>query len=238
MRVLIADDEPFARDRLRQLLLAHPEFELIAEAGDGAETLRLTASLKPDLLFLDIQMGGTSGLDVAACLPLPRPAIIFCTAYEQHAVDAFELQVVDYLLKPVSRARLAQSLQRLSSKQPQPPTHTPLAYLTRLLVRTGNHYTVVPAAQVCCFEALDGLTRLTTLDGHHHWLDLSLQELDTQLDPRRFYRISRNAILWLGAILELHPLPGGAAEAVLRQGARFEVSRRRYRGLVTAIEKA
>lgn len=237
MRVLIADDEPFARDRLRQLLLAHPEFELIAEAGNGAEALRLTASLKPDLLFLDIQMPGTSGLDVAACLPLPRPAIIFCTAYEQHAVDAFELQVVDYLLKPVSRARLAQSLQRLTA-EPPPPTHTAPAWLNRFLVRTGDHYTVVPAAQVCCFEAIDGLTRLSTLDGHHHWIDLSLQELDAQLDPRRFYRISRNAILWLGDILELHPLPGGAAEAVLRRGARFEVSRRRYRGLVSAIEKA
>ncbi len=237
MRVLIADDEPFARDRLRQLLLAHPTFELIAEAESAAEAIRLASSLQPGLLFLDIQMPGTSGLDVAACLPHPRPAIIFCTAYEQHAVDAFELQAVDYLLKPVSRARLAQALQRLNAEPPlaAPPLPT---YLTRFLVRTGSHYTVVPAAQVCCFEAIDGLTRLTTLDGHHHWIELSLQELDGQLDPRRFYRVSRNAILWVGDILELHPLPGGAAEAVLRRGGRFEVSRRRYRGLVGAIEKA
>ena len=113
MRVLIADDEAPARTRLRQMLAAHPDVEIAGEAETGAQAMELAAELKPDLLLLDIQMPGSTGIDVAACLPEPRPHIIFCTAFDQYAVDAFELHAVDYLLKPISRARLAQALDRV-----------------------------------------------------------------------------------------------------------------------------
>jgi two-component system LytT family response regulator len=242
MRVLIADDEAPARDRLRQLLAAHSHFEIVAEAESGEEAIQLAESAKPELLLLDIQMPKGSGLDVAACLPSPRPAIIFCTAYDQHAVDAFELNAIDYLLKPVSRARLAQSLDRLGSRMTQDSEgrldrilHS-RGGLTRFLVRRASHYLVVPAASAEYFESVDGLTRLVTGSGQSHWIDPSLQDLEERMDSRIFFRISRSAVVNLSAVIELHPLPGGSAEVLLKGGARIEVSRRRTRDLLKALE--
>src|ERR671912_580379 len=117
IRILIVDDEQPARDRLRQLLAAESDVEIVGEAEDGVQTLERVSELVPDLLLLDIQMPGLSGLEVAASLGRPRPAIIFCTAYDQYAVDAFELQAVDYLLKPVNRARLQAALNRVRHKR-------------------------------------------------------------------------------------------------------------------------
>jgi two-component system LytT family response regulator len=113
IRTLVIDDEQPARERLKQLLGAHPDIEVVGEADDGVEAAEKIAELSPDLLLLDIQMPGASGLDVAASLGRPRPAVIFCTAYDQYAVDAFELSALDYLLKPVNRARLAAALDRV-----------------------------------------------------------------------------------------------------------------------------
>jgi two-component system LytT family response regulator len=113
MRVVIVDDEAPARARLRQMLAAHADLEISGEAETGVQAMEMAVALRPDLLLLDIQMPGSSGIDVAASLPEPRPHVIFCTAYDQHAVDAFELHAVDYLLKPISRARLAQALDRV-----------------------------------------------------------------------------------------------------------------------------
>jgi two-component system LytT family response regulator len=245
MRVLIADDEVAARDRLRQLLDAHPRFEVVAEAENGTQAMELAASTDPDLLILDIQMPGGSGLDVAACLPAPRPAIIFCTAYAQYAVDAFELNAADYLLKPVSRARLAQALERVYA----PAVNGPEAgqdravqgkkeCLSRFLVRSGSHYLVVPATRAAYFDSVDGLTRLVTDSGQSYWVDPPLQELEARIDARQFFRISRSAIVSLAAVAELRPFPGGAAEVLLKGGARLEVSRRRVRDLVSILEKS
>src|SRR5688572_27031843 len=113
IRTLLIDDEQPARERLKQLLAAHPDVEVVGEAGDGIEAAEQIAELTPDLVMLDIQMPGASGLDVAASLGQPRPAVIFCTAFDQYAVDAFELSAIDYLLKPVNRARLASALDRV-----------------------------------------------------------------------------------------------------------------------------
>ena len=118
IRTLLIDDEQPARERLRQLLAAHHDVEVVGEAEDGLEAAEKIAQLTPDLVLLDIQMPGASGLDVAASLGKPRPAVIFCTAFDQYAVDAFELSATDYLLKPVNRARLAAALDRVR-RQPR-----------------------------------------------------------------------------------------------------------------------
>src|SRR6187431_1840302 len=115
IRTLVIDDEQPARERLKQLLSAHPDVEVVGEADDGVQAAETIAELAPDLVLLDIQMPGASGLDVAASLGKPRPAVIFCTAFDQYAVDAFELSALDYLLKPVNRARLAAALDRVRS---------------------------------------------------------------------------------------------------------------------------
>ena len=146
-RVLLIDDEEPARDRLRRLLAPFADLEVVGEAGDGEEAIERILELQPDLVFLDIQMPGCSGLEVAASLPSPRPRIVFCTAYDQYAVDAFELHAVDYLLKPVSRARLEKALEKArepsgggSEVSLDKAGQARGAYPTRFLAKRGSRY--------------------------------------------------------------------------------------------------
>ena len=239
LRVMIVDDEAPARARLRQLLAAHPGVEIVAEAETGVEAMEKTAQLKPDLLLLDIQMPGSTGIDVAASLPEPRPSIVFCTAYDQHAVDAFELHAVDYLLKPISRARLAQALERVPAL-PAGERDSALNKVTpapsRFLVRSASHYLVVGETRVLYFESEDGLTRLVT-EKEKFWMDPTLNELEDRLQASRFFRISRAAIINLNAVGEVYPLPGGGGEVLMKNGQRLEVSRRRFRELLEALDR-
>ena len=233
MRVLIIDDEAPARLRLRQLLAAHADVEITGEAETGTHALELAAQLKPDVLLLDIQMPGCTGIDVAARLPEPRPRVIFCTAYDQHAVDAFELRALDYLLKPIGRARLAQALDRVR-EAPAPALATAPSAPARFLCRSGSHYVSVGEEKVVYFCSEDGLTRLTG-EGAQYWMDPTLNELEARVDPARFFRVSRAAMVNLSAVTEVHPMPGGSGEVVMKNGVRLEVSRRRYRDLMAAL---
>ena len=234
MRVVIVDDEAPARARLRQLLAAHPDVEIVGEADTGVRAMEIAAESKPDTLLLDIQMPGCSGIDVAASLREPRPHVIFCTAYDQHAVDAFELHAVDYLLKPISRARLAQALERVrSAAVPAAPLRA--MGPSRFLVRNATHYQVIAESKVLYFCSEDGLTKLVG-DGGQYWMDPTLNELEQRLDPARFFRISRAALIHLGTVTEVHPMPGGSGEVMLRNGQRLEVSRRRFRDLIQVLE--
>ncbi len=242
IRVLIVDDEAPARNRLRQMLSSHDDMEIVGEAATGVQAMEMTTELKPDLLLMDIQMPGSSGIDVAACLPHPRPAVVFCTAYDQHAVDAFELNAVDYLLKPISRTRLAQALERVRS-QAGPAQEEGLARAlsaqrsepARFLVRSGGHYLVIGEAKVLYFGSEGGLTRLVS-DSGQYWMDPTLNELEERLDSARFFRISRAALINLNAVAEVHPMPGGSGEVLLTNGQSLEVSRRRFHDLLGVLE--
>ena len=242
IRVLIVDDEMPARARLRQLLASHADLEIAGEAETGVQAMERAAEIKPDVILLDIQMPGCSGIDVAACLPEPRPLVIFCTAYDQHAVDAFELHAVDYLLKPISRARLAEALDRVRSLSAAARESTLDQAVrahpsgpARFLVKNAAHYLVVDEARVLYFGSEDGLTRLVA-DGGQYWMDPTLNELEQRLDPARFCRISRAALINLNAVAEVFPLTGGSGEVLLKNGHRLEVSRRRFRELLQALE--
>ncbi len=242
LRVLVVDDEAPARARLRQMLAAHPDVEIAGEAESGPQAMELASQLKPDAILLDIQMPGSSGIDVAACLPEPRPPIIFCTAYDQHAVDAFELHAVDYLLKPISRVRLAQALDRARALASAPATAALDQAVrsrrfgpARFLVRNASHYTVVGEARVLYFSSEEGLTRLVA-DNAQYWMDPTLNDLEQRVDPSRFFRISRASLINLNAVAEVYPLPGGSGEILLKNGQRLEVSRRRFRDLLEALE--
>lgn len=242
IRVLIVDDEAPTRVRLRQLLAAHPDIEVAAEAANGPEAMQLAAELCPDAILLDIEMPGCTGIDVAACLPHPRPHIVFCTAYDQHAVEAFELHAVDYLLKPVGRARLAQALDHLRALPPAGPREESLDRVVssqgsspaRFLVRRGGRYLVVPESRVLYFGTEGSLTRLVAAEGEY-WMDPSLNELEQRLAPQRFFRISRAAIINLNAVTEVIPLPGGSGEVLLNNGQKLEVARRRFRELLESL---
>ena len=242
MRVLIVDDEAPARARLRQMLAAHADLEIAGEAETGVQAMEMALALRPDLLLLDIQMPGSSGIDVAACLPEPRPHVIFCTAYDQHAVDAFELHAVDYLLKPISRARLAQALDRVRARSAEAgergldeAIRRGSAAPARFLVENAGRYLVVGEARVTYFASEDGLTRMVAEDGQY-WMDPTLNELEARLNPARFFRISRAAMISLNAVSEVFPMPGGSGEVLLKSGQRLEVSRRRFREVLQALE--
>jgi|SRR5579872_617398 len=230
MRVLIVDDEAPARARLRQMLASEEGCEIAGEAETGTQALRMVGELKPDVILLDIQMPGSSGIDVAARLPEPRAHVIFCTAFDQHAVDAFELNALDYLLKPISRARLRQALDRVRHA----PVKDSAAGSGRFLARSGSRYVVIGESQVLCFCSEGGLTRLVAESGQY-WMDPTLNQLESRLNPARFFRVSRAAVVSLNAVQEVSPLVGGAGEVLLRNGQRLEVSRRRFRDLLQAI---
>jgi two-component system LytT family response regulator len=242
IRVLIADDEAPTRVRMRQLLSAHADVEVSGEAQSGVEAMELAVQLRPDVIFLDIQMPGCSGIDVASCLPNPRPHVIFCTAYDQYAVEAFELHAVDYLLKPIARARLAQAMDRVRAMPPAASQEAALDRAirgqrpapARFLVRSGAHYLVIGEARVLYFGTEGSLTRLVA-DNGQYWMDPSLNDLQERLEPTRFFRISRAALVNLGAVTEVIPMAGSGGEVVLKNGQRLEVSRRRFRELLEAL---
>jgi two-component system LytT family response regulator len=224
------------------LLAAHPRLQIIGEAEDGEQAIGEIVELRPDLVFLDIQMPGCSGLEVAASLPSPRPKIIFCTAFDEYAVDAFELHAVDYLLKPVNRARLAKAIDRVSESRTSTDSDTAIDragreagnYPSRFLAKRGARFCVVPRDEVLCFVSEEGLTTLHTAK-HHLWMQPSLSDLEERLDPDGFFRISRSAIVNLDAIDEVLPGAGGQAEVQLTNGQQLEVSRRRFKALIDKL---
>ena len=241
IRVLLVDDEEPSRERLRRLLASHPEVEVVGVAEDGEQALERIQELAPDLVFLDVQMPGAGGLEVAASLPSPGPGVIFCTAFDQYAVDAFELHAVDYLLKPVTQARLAQAMERVqelkargTAPTPQQARRVAADFPLRFLAKRGTRFHVVPREEVQYFISEGGLTRLQSKDGNY-WMQPTLQDLENSLDPAHFFRISRSTIINLNAVGEVAPMPGGHGEVRLATGVRLEVARRRFRSLMERL---
>lgn len=244
IRTLLVDDEQPARERLKQLLSAHADVAVVGEAGDGVEAAEKVAELSPDLILLDIQMPGASGLDVAASLGHPRPAVIFCTAFDQYAVDAFELSALDYLLKPVNRARLAAALDKVRSAAPvatgrdralEQLTQSAGLAPTRFLARRGARFRVVPAQDVVAFTFADGVTHLLTATEQLS-MQPTLASLARRLDSNQFFQVSRAAIVRLDAVKEARPFSDGTGEIVLANGQTMIVARRRWRELLDRLE--
>lgn len=255
LSVLIIDDEPLARRRVLRVLAGLDGFRVAGEAGDAETAFTQIRALAPDIVLLDIQMPGASGLDVAASLGQPRPAIIFCTAFDQHAVDAFELQAVDYLLKPVTRARLDAAIARVRRPSPPPAAPPPATAEAesdsdetggddaplpggppaRFLARRGARYLVVPVADVIAFSFDDGQTRLHTAT-EQLLMQPTLAQLLRRLDGARFFQISRSVVVHLDAVREAKPHTDGTGQLVLSNGTTVEVSRRRWRPLLDQLE--
>jgi two-component system LytT family response regulator len=242
LRTLLVDDEQPARDRLRQLLAAEASVDIVGDAEDGVQAIERIGDLAPDLVLLDIQMPGCTGLEVAASLGRPRPAIIFCTAFDQYAVDAFELQAVDYLLKPVNRARLHAAIQRAREMRSIEREHqldriarSDHVSPSRFLARKAARFRVVPRAEVLAFTFHEGLTRLHTAT-EQLWMQPTLAALARRLDGDTFFQVSRTAIVSLDAIREAKPFADGTGEIVLTNGLTVIVARRRWRALMEKLE--
>jgi len=242
MRALIVDDEQPARERMRLLLGAFDDVEIAGEAEDGEQAIARIRDLRPDLVLLDIQMAGFNGIEVAGSLPSPRPKIIFCTAYDQYAVDAFELSAVDYVVKPVNRMRLARAIERVRALSATEldsgvdrAIRSPRMAPTRFLGRRGDSFHVIPQTDVVYFGSDGGLTRLYTA-AHNYVMEPTLADFEQRVDANVFYRVSRTAIVNLNYVAAVNLLVGGYGEAVLKNGVKLEVSRRRLKELMAKLE--
>lgn len=239
LKVMVIDDEAPARERLRALLQPFSDIEVVGESDNGEDALEQIAKLRPDAVFLDIQMPGCSGMEVAASLPTDRPKVVFCTAFDQYALEAFDVHAVDYLLKPVNRARLARAVERLRQERRDPGVESVLHDLApaRFLGRKGNRFRVVPRDQVLCFLSDGGLTQLWTAD-QFFWMEPTLNDLEGRLEKSGFFRISRQALINLGHLQEVVPLLGGYGQVKLTGGRTLEVSRRRLKPLLDQLQKS
>jgi two-component system LytT family response regulator len=234
MRVLIVDDEQPARARLRRLLEQEAGIGSIDEACDGVDALARIEACRPDALFLDIAMPELSGIELAASLPEPSPAIVFVTAYDQYAIQAFDAGAIDYLLKPFDAARLARAVQRLRERlqapaDPAQPQAMPALPVHQLLVSERGATRVVRVADVGWIESADNYVALHTPAGSP-LLRQTLGGLADRLGPA-FLRCHRRAAVQLAWIEKVVPLDKGDCELVLRGGARVPCSRQ-YRAAV------
>jgi two-component system LytT family response regulator len=236
--VLVVDDEPIARAGLKAMLSAFDWIDVVGEAADGQSAVRGIETLKPELVFLDVQMPGLLGTDVLRHIE-HRPFVIFTTAYSQHAVTAFELGAVDYLMKPFGPARLAAAMERVRGAIGQPSSVDAIERLsgalgsgpiTRLFVRVGTSIVPVPVDRVSWLEA-DGDYVVAHAGGSRHLLHLSLSSLVARLDPRRFAQVHRAHVVNLDHVRAFKRDPRGNLEAELTDGTRVPVSRARAQEL-------
>lgn len=230
IKTLIVDDERLARAELKRLLVAHSHIDICAEAASADEAKQLLAELPIELIFLDIQMPGMTGLELAAQLN-PRLQFVFCTAFDSYALDAFELNALDYLVKPIDPDRLDKTLQRLTSKPKQQVAANYLPESHGLLLKFGECNRIVRLSEINRFESVGNHSAVYTHHGKS-FLHSSLSKIEQRLDPQQFFRTSRADIVRVSAIKELEAgLTPGSMLAVLHDGQTVEVSRRQVQVL-------
>lgn len=241
IRVVIVDDEPLARLAVKVRLARRDAFTLVGEFGDGASAYEGIVALRPDLVFVDVEMPGKSGLDVLAALPpAQRPMAILLTAYDGFALQAFELAALDYLLKPVDDERFDEALERAQQAFPY-RGHARAAALAvpkarTFSVRVGSRTVLVPVADVERIEA-DGDYACLHANGKTWLVRERLHNLAMQLDPRQFHRVHRSSIVRLDMIAELRSLTNRDAMLRLRDGSVLRASRSYMPALTEALQR-
>jgi two-component system LytT family response regulator len=241
LRVLLVDDEPVARRGLRRLLTAAPDLEIVGECGDGASAIAAIAELTPDLVLLDVQMPELGGFDVVDAVGLQQlPAIVFVTAYDQYALRAFDVHAVDYVLKPVDPERLQRALERARSRIAARDANGGVAlaaaladlgrqlaprWARRLAIRAGGRVRLVEVGTIQWLRAAGNYVEVHA-GGRMQTMRETLAALEARLDPERFVRVSRSALVNLDAVRELQPLFDGDFVLLLHDGTQVPGSRR------------
>ncbi|MDO7852946.1 LytR/AlgR family response regulator transcription factor [Hymenobacter convexus] len=244
MKVLLVDDSRLARAELRRLLEAFPDVEVAGEARDAAEARVQIAAQRPDLLLLDIHMPGETGFELLATLDA-APPVVFTTAYDAHALRAFEVNALDYLLKPVQEARLAAALDKVRAQLPAPaprpapetaPPAAPLTEQDQVFVKDGERCWFVRLAEVRLFEINGSYTQIS-FDQHRPLIPRTLAQLEARLDPKVFFRANRQQIINLNFVASVEPWFSHSLRLTLRGGGEVvEVSRQqsqRFRELLS-----
>lgn len=255
IRVMIADDERPAREYLRSLLVVMENVEIIGEAENGADALELIKSAKPDLALLDLQMPELTGLEVVRLLKRSQmPLVAFVTAFDEYAVQAFELNAVDYLLKPVEKARLAETLQRAGERLEQAGWResqserlqaaaeaydktSGIELLERIPVKKREEIFLVPVSDVASIVADGELLKITTIQNQKYTINFRLKDLETRLSEKQFVRLSRSAVANLDMIVRVSPMPGGTYVVTLKNGQEIATSRVQSRILRSKLLK-
>jgi two-component system LytT family response regulator len=239
IRALIVDDEPLPRERIRTLLAEHRNVEVIGECRDGQEAVNTILAERPDLIFLDIQMPEVDGFEVIKAIsPEYLSAIIFVTAFDEYAIRAFEVNAVDYLLKPINAERfetaVRRAIDRFAQSDAREPEHQLLnlverlragqQYATRFVVRSGSKLFFVRAADVDWIDAADNYVRLH-LGGREHLVRDTLKSVESQLDPEIFVRVHRSIIINLDRIESVKPHFHGEYVVTMKDGEKLTTSR-------------
>jgi two-component system LytT family response regulator len=229
MKALLIDDERLARNELRRLLAVFPEIEVVGEASQAKQAREQIATLKPDILLLDVQMPGETGIEFLASLEPPVPHVIFTTAYDEFAVKAFELNALDYLLKPVDPARLAAAIERIpeltQSTSPKKPPVGLLQSTDKVFVREGERCWFVEVGQIRLLESEGNYTRVHFGDAQPQ-LFRSLNAMEERLDPKYFFRANRRQIINIAWIAGIEPWFSSGLLVQLKGGTKIELSRR------------
>jgi len=230
MNVVMIDDERPAREELRFLLEQCEDVHIVGEAGSGEEGLSLLKRVDADLVFLDINMPGITGMRLAELLDDSEnpPALVFVTAYERHAIDAFGVNAVDYLLKPVRLERLQQALERVRNRKGSAPNPRPARPLSRISVDEKGTYRVIPVNEILFFESEDGVVVIQTAE-RRFLTDFSLKFLEQNLNPDDFFRSHRSYIVRLDAIQGIAPWGAGTFKLILDRERDLEVPLARAR---------
>jgi two-component system LytT family response regulator len=236
IKAIIVDDEELARSLVREYLSAHPAVKIVAECSNGFEAVKAVTELKPDLMFLDIQMPKLSGFEVLELLEEP-PAVIFVTAFDQYALKAFDVHAADYLLKPYGKERFSQALQKALDRIEQKNPAKTKEILTdvrpagerleRILIKEGSKVLVIPSEKIDYIEAQDDYISVRS-EGKSHLKMQRMSDVETQLDPRRFVRIHRSYILNIDRLAKLELYAKDSRTAVLKDGTQLPVSRTGY----------
>jgi two-component system LytT family response regulator len=250
IRVLIVDDEPIARRGIRQHLRGEGDLEVIGESGDGAAAIDAITELTPDLVFLDIQMPEVGGFDVVEAIGVARlPAVVFVTAYDEHALRAFDVHAVDYVLKPIDRHRFRTAVERARRRLSHAPGQLDRRiaaaledlgrpaqdYAKRLAIKGGGRVILVDVDEVDRLEAAGNYVEVHS-GARHHLVRETMASLEARLDPARFVRVSRSSIVNAERVRELQPMFNGDFVVVLRDGTRVAGSRR-YRAALDMLTR-
>lgn len=245
IRAIIIEDEELARQLLRELLRRHPEIEVVGECANGFDAVKMVPEFKPDLLFLDIQMPKLDGFEVLELVG-NEVAVIFVTAYDQHALRAFEVHAVDYLLKPVVperfEAALERAKERLRKKTMPDPTELAAAarkpgeYAERVVVKDGTRVQIIPIAKLDYAEAQDDYISLAS-QGKKYLKQQTISSLETSLNPRNFLRIHRSYLVNVERVSKLEPYTKDSHIVILNDGTRLPVSRTGYGRLRALLDR-
>jgi two-component system LytT family response regulator len=241
LRVVLADDERPARRFLANLLKSFPDVDVVGEAANGKDAIDLIEAERPDLALLDLHMPEAGGLDVARLVKAgATPSIAFVTAHDEFAIQAFELNAIDYLLKPVERDRLASTLARARARAAAAPAErtrsltaasaaldsvTQHNYLERIPVRRRDQTVILPVRQIASVVADGELLHLTTISNERFTISYRLHALEARLDPRRFLRLSRGTLAAVDQIQKVSPMPGGTCQVQMANGQTLQASR-------------